>query len=120
MTAVNLVPGALPQAAGDGDMRRDDDRQGDAPSLADALGTLLEDALAGRFGATAHGGQWLILRIEEALCGFDDIQQMAVDDAPFTYPGAAARSVEFATTADRRSARRVRPALGGSSAPSST
>lgn len=89
MTAVEVDPGALPRIAAVSDVARAAEWQprGNVQSIADALTALLEDARAGRVSTTARGGQWLMLRIEEALRGFDDIRQMAFDDPPFTYHG---------------------------------
>ena len=53
-----------------------------SPSVGRALGALLEDAREGRVSAASLGDRWLVLRIEEALRGFDDIQQMAAGDEP--------------------------------------
>ena len=55
-----------------------------SPSVAGALGALLEDAREGRVSAASPGDRWLVVRIEEALRGFDDIQQMAAGDEPLS------------------------------------
>jgi hypothetical protein len=55
-----------------------------SPSVAGALGALLEDAREGRVSAESPGDRWLVVRIEEALTGFDDIQQMAAGDEPLS------------------------------------
>ena len=77
MTTVNLLQqprrGKIATASGSDAAGRDG-----VPSLSNALGGLLADARTGKVSATAPGDRWLALRIEEALRGFDDIQQMAV------------------------------------------
>ena len=54
----------------------------EVPSLASELSGLLADARTGKVRATTPGDRWLALRIEEALRGFDDIQQMAIGHEP--------------------------------------
>jgi hypothetical protein len=69
------------------------------PTLSSALGGLLADARTGKVRATAPGDRWLALRIEEALRGFDDIQQMAVaEPAPLLH---ASRSRTVSISAPR-------------------
>ena len=80
MTTANLLQGAPPEdAAGtrSGTVPRDD-----AMSFGSAVRALLEGARVGRARAATPGDRWLMLRIEEALRGFDEIRQMATDDRP--------------------------------------
>ena len=123
MTAVDVVRGALPQAAGDSDMGHDAERQCAAASFAKALVALVADARACRVSATAPGERWLILRIDEALRGFADIQEMAADDEPAPRTcgaGLSTTGVVPGTTGATLSAGRVKPSLGCPSDPSST
>ncbi|HWC10898.1 MAG TPA: hypothetical protein VG455_06710 [Acidimicrobiales bacterium] len=91
MTALGLVQVAPPAATAASPSSAADSRYG-VPSVGSALRKLLEDARAGRARATSPGDRWLVLRIEEALLGFDDIQQMATDEElqPPTYAGGTA------------------------------
>jgi hypothetical protein len=87
VTTVNLLQqsrrGKIPTASGIDAAGRDG-----VPSLSNALGGLLANVRTGKVRATAPGDRWLALRIEEALRGFDDIQQMAVvEPAPLLHAG---------------------------------
>ena len=69
----------------------------DVPSFGSAVSALLEDARVGRVSAATPEDRWLVLRIEEALSGFDDIQQMdtVYDAVPPSNAGAAAATVSI-------------------------
>jgi hypothetical protein len=54
-----------------------------------AVRALLEGTRNGGARAGAPGDRWLMLRIEEAIRGFDEIQQMAADDKPEAAPYAS-------------------------------
>ena len=91
MTALDLFQVAPPADTAASASSAADSRYG-VPSVGSALRKLMEDARVGRVRATSPGDRWLVLRIEEALRGFDDIQQMATRDdlQPPTYPGGTA------------------------------
>ena len=69
----------------------------DVPSFGSAVRALLEDARVGRVGVATPEDRWLVPRIEEALSGFDDIQQMdtGYEPVPPSNAGAAAATASI-------------------------
>jgi hypothetical protein len=88
VTTVNLLREPLQHAyvptagAGGNGHRRDD-----LPTFASAVSAALDGVRAGTVSATAPEDRWLVGRIEEALAGVDDIQQMAGGGRRGTSPG---------------------------------
>jgi hypothetical protein len=88
-------------------------RRVDVPSLASALRGLLADARMGKVRATTPGDRWLSLRIEEALRGFDDIQQMAVGhEPPLRLHAGGTATVSISASRVQRGTTRVGPSPG--------
>lgn len=67
------------------------------PSFGSAVSALLEDARVGTVSVATPEDRWLVLRIDEALSGFDDIRQMdtGYEPAPRANIGAAAARVSI-------------------------
>jgi hypothetical protein len=76
MTTVNLLREPLQHAYVPGGGGNRHGREG-LPSFAGAVLALLDDVRGGTVSATSPEDRWLVRRIEEALGGVDDIQQMA-------------------------------------------
>jgi len=96
VTTVSPLQGAQQENIASG-LGIDAARRDDVACFASALSGLLADVRMGKVTATAPGDRWLALRVEEALRGFDDIQQMAVghEPAPWTGAGATAGAVSI-------------------------
>lgn len=95
MTIVNLLREAPQQS--DSGIGSGAPWRNNGPSFGSELRALLASARTGTVNATAPEDGWLVLRIEEALRGLDDIQQMATSDepAPSTNVGVTGRSASI-------------------------